>query len=69
MPAAKRNRVGDPAVRAKIRATQLVKLMQRYALGENDDFGQPIKLSAGRRSAIKTLLAKVLPDLDRKSVV
>lgn len=63
MPAAKRNRVSDDAVRAKIRTTQLVKRLQCDAMGVKDDAGNKVELTDGQRASIKILLGKVLPDL------
>jgi hypothetical protein len=61
MAAPKRNRGGEPDVRAKIQTTQLVKRLQDDALGN-------IKLEDGRRKSIEILLRKSLPDLSNVTV-
>jgi hypothetical protein len=49
--------------RAAIKTTQLVKRLQWFALGEQDDQGAIVDLDAGRLKAIEILLRKSLPDL------
>lgn len=54
--------------RAAIQATQLVKRLQNYALGQNeanstDEDAAPVELDAGKLKAIEILLRKSLPDL------
>lgn len=68
MAAPKRNRShpDDPAskkTREKIRATQLAKRLQYYALGEPDEQGNQVDLSASQIRAIEILLKKTVPDL------
>ena len=68
MAAPYRNRThpDDPAgkkTRARIQTTQLVKRLSQYALGLNDDAGQPVILDNARIRAIEILLNKSLPNL------
>jgi hypothetical protein len=49
--------------RAAIKTTQLVKRLQCFALGENDDAGNVVDLDASKLKAIEVLLRKTLPDL------
>lgn len=49
--------------RAAIKTTQLVKRLQCFALGSNDDQGKPVELDAPKLKAIEVLLRKTLPDL------
>jgi hypothetical protein len=55
-------------IRSAIQATQLVKRLQNYALGEKeanstDEDVKPVELDKGRLKAIEILLRKSLPDL------
>lgn len=49
--------------RSAIQTTQLVKRLQFYALGQNDEQGAIPDLDAGKLKAIEILLRKSLPDL------
>ncbi len=49
--------------REAIKTTQLVKRLQFYALGENDEAGNVVEIDAGKLKAIEVLLRKSLPDL------
>lgn len=49
--------------RAAIKTTQLVKRLQLYALGENDEQDCKVELDTGKLKAIEILLRKTLPDL------
>lgn len=49
--------------REAIRTTQLVKRLQHFALGENDEQGAIVDLDANKLRAIEVLLRKSLPDL------
>jgi hypothetical protein len=49
--------------RAAIQTTQLVKRLQHYALGQNDENDNPVDLDTGKLRAIEILLRKSLPDL------
>lgn len=58
MAAPKNNRGGEDQTRAKIRTTQLVNRLQRFALAEPD-----VEIDKDRLKAIEILLRKTLPDL------
>lgn len=49
--------------RAAIQTTQLVKRLQCYALGVEDDAGNKVELDSSKLKAIELLLRKTLPDL------
>ncbi len=53
----------DPKTREKIKAMALLDRLQRFALGENDNFGQEVKMSQAQVTAALSLVKKVLPDL------
>lgn len=61
--AARLNTRQQEQTRAAIRTTQLVKRLQQFALGENDEAGQPVILDSDRIRSIDVLLRKALPDL------
>lgn len=61
--AARLNLRQQEQTREAIKTTQLVKRLQFYALGENDEAGNQVDLDAGRLKAIEVLLRKSLPDL------
>jgi len=54
--------LGEQA-RAAIDTVRLVERLQLYALGENDEDGNPVELDASRLKVIEMLLKKTLPDL------
>lgn len=54
--------------RAAIQTTQLVKRLQCFALGQEDDAGNTVELDASRLKAIEVLLRKSLPDLSSITV-
>lgn len=54
--------------RAAIQTTQLVKRLQFFALGKQDEAGNDIELDASRLKAIEILLRKSLPDLSSVSL-
>jgi hypothetical protein len=60
--AARKNRSHPEIVRQRIRTTQLVKRLQKYALGELEQ-GKVVDLSQGQIRAIEVLLKKAVPDL------
>lgn len=57
------NKEQQDRTRAAIQTTQLVKRLQHFALGENDEQGAPVELDANKLRAIEVLLRKALPDL------
>lgn len=59
----KPNKEQQERTRAAIQTTQLVKRLQFYALGQNDENDQPVNLDSNRLKAIEVLLRKSLPDL------
>jgi hypothetical protein len=57
------NKRQQDQTREAIRTTQLVKRLQHFALGENDEQGAMVDLDANKLRAIEVLLRKSLPDL------
>ena len=58
--ATRNNRFHDPKTRALIQASQLINVLQKHALGEDEDGKE---LSSSRLKAIEILLKKTVPDL------
>lgn len=54
---------GTDEARAAVDTVRLVKRLQRYALGEVDEDGNPVELDVSRLKVIEMLLKKTLPDL------
>lgn len=63
--ARKKSAGADPGeqARAAIDTVRLVKRLQLYVLGENDEAGNPVELDAAKLKVIEMLLKKTLPDL------
>lgn len=64
----KTTKIQQEQIRSAIQATQLVKRLQNYALGQSeanatDEDAPPVELDAGKLKAIEILLRKSLPDL------
>lgn len=57
------NKRQQDQTRAAIQTTQLVKRLQHFALGQNDEQDKPVDLDANKLRAIEVLLRKSLPDL------
>lgn len=64
----KRNWV-DPKTREKIKTTQLINRLQKFALGEKE-YGsdKPIQMSAAQVKAAQALINKTLPDLSSSEI-
>lgn len=61
-------RVGSPRptpreTRDRLRAYKILERLERYTLGEPDEFGRAIDLTPGQLQAARIALAKSLPDL------
>lgn len=67
--AARLNLRQQEQTREAIKTTQLVKRLQFFALGENDEAGNPVELDPNRLKAIEVLLRKSLPDLSSLTLV
>lgn len=61
--AARLRKTHQEDVRLKIQASQLINVLQKYALGESKD-----EIPMGRLKAIEVLLRKSLPDLSAVSM-
>ena len=54
----------DERTREKIKASQLINVLQSFALGENDPrTGKPVVIHKDRITAIDILLRKVVPNV------
>lgn len=62
--AARMRKTHQDDVRLKIKTTELINRVQKYALGELDD----ADVSSNRLNAIKLLLAKTLPDMSSVTI-
>lgn len=59
-----RDAVAEKRHRDLIRTTHLIKRLQSFGLGENDEqTGQPVEMSPAQVKAVTTLLKKTMPDL------
>lgn len=66
--AARKKNYHDPKTREKIKIQALLDRLQRFALGEQDKFGNEIKMSVGQVNAALSLIRKVLPDLSASDI-
>lgn len=66
--AARLNPKQDQRSRDAIKTTQLVKRLNAFALGEEDDAGNKVEIDSLRLRAIEVLLRKTLPDLSAVSL-
>lgn len=66
--AARLNPRQDQRTRDAIKTTQLVKRLQHFALGTNDENDKAVDLDPNKIRAIEVLLRKTLPDLSSVTI-